>query len=791
MSKDLQSSILSSRLSSLKQANALNGENLEFIEGVVTNYSYTSGTYSVSSGYGSDLNCIYIGAVMSGLIGLKANVILEAGTKVLIMHNSKTSLSYILGTIPNAKIDADLASSNYVSAAEGNGVLKSGLLDKDWSTNSGTETVLDGSQPIDITPGELQMSTGSGTALTLLQSLASLQGSDLAKVECFVLDDMVRILSNTFQNINAFGEYSIFNENGNLNVVWNGTSNEYESFGAESSTEPKFGGSPLTGENKVKTDKDAKDLFYEDGKWRFSQYIGKLGNFIHTFITDPSSTLNNAKDNDGAFSGKPKAGRFNMHVNEDGSMLCQSVGDIVLEKVACIPVPVETKKWEENKDDEIENKDALKNWIPLGNENLWESSYKLNDYAKWFSGYYCNAGFWQSKRFIKPEEKDTPDLDPWAKDSVRKEVDGAYGDKANKYIESYATVRIFKDGSIVIKDAYGSSINMSGGNVTIAAANNLNLTAANAVNINGKFINTQGTAGISNTAAHGGIENVSRYFNKTFVSEGPIALESDVEVTDTKNALIDSYYPKENCEEQANYMESLVENDDKYISGIIMKTNKDTASIAIKSKGAPINFIASDSAIISKAKEYIISTLSYNIENLLNYQAGKLKIYAQTTFFSIVKCAAYFISRVKLAIASCKENVNGAVKADDSIEMEKYDNNYKYIDPQYVGVNTALGFKYKTPIVDDDKDLYQSLTDQSLSNVNEDPAKTEVLNMTELNPGNDKNIGSPYPGKTAKMKSYIPTVKNLNKKYMESIKAIKQSEIKSIPYAVTVTKNEE
>ena len=78
------------------------------------------------------------------------------------------------------------------------------------------------------------------------------------------MDDMVRIVSETFKHYSAFGDYQIYND-GRLNVRFDGTSYEHESFGKLSDQDPLVD----LDSNKV----DFKDTFTQTGRWRFSEYI--------------------------------------------------------------------------------------------------------------------------------------------------------------------------------------------------------------------------------------------------------------------------------------------------------------------------------------------------------------------------------------------------------------------------------------------------------------------------------------------------------------------------------------
>ena len=58
--------------------------------------------------------------------------------------------------------------------------------------------------------------------------------------------------------------------------------------------------------------KGAVDGYTDDGRWRFSQYVGWVGNFIHLFVTDPVEHVGHLA------SERFRAGRSKIHAHIDG-----------------------------------------------------------------------------------------------------------------------------------------------------------------------------------------------------------------------------------------------------------------------------------------------------------------------------------------------------------------------------------------------------------------------------------------------------------------------------------------
>ncbi len=413
--------------------------------------------------------CLWAASIISGLIGFKTSYIPPSKTKVLFFHTGE-QYSYILASFSSILPIPGLQRG--VGDHNGQALGKS----KTHTSQQTPYSRVANSQgaPIDLAEGELNIENLMGVGLNLLRHMASIQGGDLAKVECLLLDDMVRIISRTFKHHSAFGDFKVSNDGGKLNVEWNGTSLDYEAWGNRKPGDAKaklnsFG-------NQV----EMPEGFNEDGRWRFSQYVGWLGDFINIFVTDPVNAIGRLAED------QLRAGKARVHINNDGAILLQSVADIVLEKVVCIPVPIRIRREDDpvgdRSDSGVGHSDQLAQWKPSSDGNIFEMAFQIREYARWLNNAHSLARFRQLSRDFKvPTEAETakqaPQLNSDEEDKLK--INGSL----TNWRLAYSCIRIYRDGSIQTVDAYGNSMLTTKTGIQISSTQNILLQAAGSVNI--------------------------------------------------------------------------------------------------------------------------------------------------------------------------------------------------------------------------------------------------------------------------------------------------------------------
>lgn len=592
---------------------------------------------------------LYIPGIMSNIVGVSINSYPQIGQKVLVLKNTNTNIGmdYIIGCVPDDAMTSDyMFSTNHVGLDSSLGY-NAARAQKRAETAAKGKSVNTGAYPVDMVDGELSIKSPYGPGVDFLNNLVRLKASDLSKIECFVIDDFIRILSQNFEHISAFGDYNIINNNGMLDVIWKGSCYEHETFGKDSPNETK--GIDAKGDIiKTQPIDDTVKTFYDDGKWRFQQYIGKLGGFIHTFITEPGKMLDTQQDS-------ATTGRGHFHWNSDGSFILQSLGDIVLEKVVRIPVPVMNVKPEEL--DYTEAKlDAYAQWVPPDSDKLYETSYMLKDYGRWLSNYYSLAAFHAFPQDITvPSEADTPTPTFNVGDAQLKSQYAKIAEIFPNYITRYATIRIFRDGSILTLDGYGSSIHQTAGDINISTARDFNVTAAGAINLVGRDVNIVAADEVDITAAARGILLKAGSWLQALCMRGALLLQSNMDRNDTeefKTALGETDDDAKERFDNANG------------NGIILKTTQSNVLLDSGYNG----IIMQCSQYLNKAYSMFCKCRNFVIDKIANFGLGETQITSANVYLNSLY--ANQISN-RTAIKTVMGNQYGLTQKHDENKLDK------------------------------------------------------------------------------------------------------------------------
>ena len=485
-----------------------------------------------------EVQCIWAAGYFSSILGFNMNYVPEIGTEVTVFYPGG-GVGYIIGSTPettyiNREGMARRIGTGGKLEQTNSSYGKQGIFEhlrQKWAGGNTSDfdplnSFSGTTPPSDLVEGEFDMSNAMGVGLQLIKHFAILKGGDFAKVEACVIDDMVRIVSHTFRHFSSFGDYKIYNDSGRLNVVWDGTTNDWESYGKESPNEPRV---ETNGKDIVDIE---SDKFQNLAKWRFSSYIGFLGDFINLFVTDKLEAV--PPEEHLERSGK---GRF--HVNEDGSVVVQSVSDIVLERVCRIPVPLQLlPEHDADGDGEQTNgelpfpsdQEPIKAWdwnASGGVDKSFWCVYQLRDYGRWFSNYYTKARFHQLKLDWRvPPESEVKE--PKRKDSDEVDKRQANAGIPETYYDVYSAIRLYRDGSVSVTDGYENSITLSESGISVSSATNLQLEAAGSVNIvAGRDFNVIAKNSVDLSALSGGMSLRSETFLQQFCKLGGILLETE------------------------------------------------------------------------------------------------------------------------------------------------------------------------------------------------------------------------------------------------------------------------
>lgn len=730
---------------------------------------------------GTDVTALVVVNMFTQMMGLSSMAFPEKGTEVIVLScpdKNNHQSNYVIGCVPSAtqKIGRGLAFTNYVGSDKD--YYKGITLEKRKANEKNELPRVTGTYPSNLVDGESAYVTKTGAGVEFLYNLCRLKGSELAMIEAYILDDLVRILSRNFEHLTSFGDFKIINSGGGLNVLWQGTSNEYEALGSDAEGEP-IDGFEIGEKDNLNVDPDDESNFLWDAKWRFTKYIGKIGNFIHTYITDPGKNL--VSENE---ANQFKAGRYNFHVNQDGSVVMQSISDIVFEKTVRIPVPVANDRLEAIQAATNEQLNAYEVWTPLEGEELYETSYKLADYTKWLSNYYALAGFYAANVFNIPSEEESPEPDPYCKDRNFQVQNGGgnYHTQFTKMLQAYATIRIFKDGSIVLYDAYGSAVHMTAGHVNISAARSINLTAAANVNITaGRDVIVNAGNNIELSAMFKGILLKARTWLEMLCSKGAVVIESAM-TKDQEQQAQDS--------DDEEYLKRLKNANG---NGIILTTSHGGsdqttgAGITLRTNGT----LFEDAYYFVNRCRYVLFDLMKGTGQLVIGKAVSvigqiLKLNAPKTMANVFYAKSIYTQQRKPAIVMGSEQetlVNydqeatnypsgtgfessgsSDPNASDINQMNEYVNSDQKSGP-FSTYNAQFEYRdtmyYNTQIDDKNDKLFEPLTYQKINN--DSSNNYQSFDMSDLT--DDISVATrktPYPGNNANVNTYSPINTDLN-----------------------------
>jgi len=311
-------------------------------------------------------NAVFGAGFAASLLGFKARGRLPQGTRVTVLKSTPAIIIACHGSVPPDNDAADLFRTT--SGAGPN-------VEEQFGDESCDGSNMGSRLPADLFEGEFVIDNLLNVGVHFLTTMAKLQASDRAKVEVMLTDATVRIISDTFKHLSPTGCRQAYND-GRLNDRLDATSYPHEAAGVEEDKSPKATSNSGVVENEPVA---------PTGRWRYSHYLGYLGDFMHFFITDPVEGI--------AQLAQERAGKLHVHAGNDGTLIVRSVSDIVFERVSRISVPVEQKEYFHPDGNTVADyaKPAtthLESWN-FDPTKPWKAAYYLRDYARWLSQHHA------------------------------------------------------------------------------------------------------------------------------------------------------------------------------------------------------------------------------------------------------------------------------------------------------------------------------------------------------------------------------------------------------------------
>ena len=395
----------------------------------------------------------------------------STGSRVLCA-GAGSNTCYIIGVIPQNNLSSQLIPGRVTA-----GAVCAGADEANRVGHKDKHPVIPNNRrPSDIVDGEYVLANEFGVLLGLFQTLATLKASELAQIQCHLLDDLVRIISHNFQHYTALGEYNIWHDGKSLMAEFGATHLPLESMGRPS-VHTDDGGKPIFKETQSNTTDDKEDLYSVDENERtkaverFKVFLGRLGDFLRVFLVKPDDdevrTLDPSKK-----PTKPDTGLFDFHLGTDGGLHVRSLKEVFIEKTNWIRVPIRYSSPEDPNGDDATKIDYDKK------ENFdWDKtySYKQNPlgYFLQIRDYLAYVNENTSYSNFNKHNKDFYVNDELAKEKKLNEIDQVdQNTKVNfsDYHLRTAGIYLMPNGGITIRDAWNSAIVLEGGNVYIQPA---------------------------------------------------------------------------------------------------------------------------------------------------------------------------------------------------------------------------------------------------------------------------------------------------------------------------------
>lgn len=429
----------------------------EVVSGYIVDHNYATMTYTVQLRGQAVAGVQDMTGVFTGLLGFRTANRLAPGTQVAVLVGKP---GWIIGTSAYDLPDQNSGHSRVMTGR--------GLKDAIGQIGERAETEAPHhSAPDDLYQGEFEIANLTGTFIRFLTFMSSIGGSERAKVECHVLRDLVRVVSRNFEHFSSSGDFKILDD-GRLSMEMNGTSYDHERWGLLNANSPKF----TANGTDMPEDLDPK----ETGRWRYTMLLGFLGDLFNTWFTDPAETAGKMAEE------ALRSGKARFHVGQDGAILVQSCSEIALERVCRIPVPIRLKHEEDpegvlRKEMNSLDKAFLRMWKTEASDEHHQL-FKVREYVRFLNQYHSLARIHQmaakKQEWEVPSESDTPAPTAGAGEKDRTEANS----ESTYWKDCYSTIRIYKDGSTLIMDAYGNATATGAYGIQHSSTRHIHLYAA-------------------------------------------------------------------------------------------------------------------------------------------------------------------------------------------------------------------------------------------------------------------------------------------------------------------------
>lgn len=429
-----------------------------------------------------DMPCVGIGSLNSNYLGVSESNLPVEGSRVLVYKPHPCSnIGIIVGNVPAFDWTSPAASRD-MSWAPGS------LWDSEPSASGGTELAY--SMPIedpndvrciqsnatrcmDMFPGDWAHANTQDIGVAVTHFMATLKASDRARIDVSLIDDLVRIVAGYYRIIDAQGETQTLNDGGYPSRWHSATSHQCEK------SAWKDYGPPVvidTGsEEFLEESTAARHKLYDPdlmSKRRLQVFTGWLGDMFDLFVAKPDPA-----NNPELYSNEAKdQGLHHMHIDACGRMVVRSAGGISLQRWDRIPVPKQMYELWDPEGDKIEEDYEPEEKLPVEwpDDHKYGRSLQVRDGYAWIHRMGYQRLHDQS---IQGGMKDInlPDEEELLLPDREYDELGKAEEDYEKYDRRQSYVNIEDDGSIIMRDTWGSEIVMRGGNIILNCPGQLEL----------------------------------------------------------------------------------------------------------------------------------------------------------------------------------------------------------------------------------------------------------------------------------------------------------------------------
>jgi len=415
-------------------------------------------------------------------------------SRVLILHSPMFDTAIVIGSVAKQLANAETILPDSIALRSCVGLIQDPM---HYTTMLQSPAMGNFSlgRPMDSLPGDWGAINDFGAAFILGRALASIRASDLAKVEAFWGDDLLRVTGYNFEAFHAAAEKQRVDDEGEWNEIEFSTPFIWEGLGVRRPgiAVSRNSDDPVRAGNRFATVEPAEDDQHIIP--RAVRLGGYLGDVERSWVCAPPDGIERER-----FSRvkPPYVGLSEILRGIDGTIGIRSAREIIIEKTIKIPVPKRLKSSEDPTGDNRTNYDAAglnddeisKTPFVWGSDEANVRAVQAIDQTLWSYGRYASAGLIRhEKDWYLPEEED---LSSVAGDGTFYSkplnlghrfllplgefadivIDHRYGNSV-RYYRTRSGFRLHDDGSFTLEDGYGSQIKMTGGSIFLTAVNDI------------------------------------------------------------------------------------------------------------------------------------------------------------------------------------------------------------------------------------------------------------------------------------------------------------------------------